>query len=312
MRSGSRCNLRLNLLQRNNSGRGSMDGTRTLNGVSTGTVIANGRALALPRRIAISSMSMSVTAQYASLVAARKIERDPAQEAVVEKLATLETRLAEHRLARKSSSLGWLFARAPKAEPIKGLYVFGEVGRGKTMLMDLFFEASPVVRKRRVHFHEFMADVHERVFALPAEAQGGRDRRRGPDRGSRPTTIAEETLAALLRRVPRHRHRRRDDPGPAVHAAVRARRGGGGDLERAAGRALQGRAQPRAVPAVHRAHRAAHGRGAARRAHRLPAGEARRRAGLACPGGRARRCGARRRLAAPRRRPAGAPHRPHA
>ena len=51
--------------------------------------------------------------------------------------------------------------------------MFGDVGRGKTMLMDLFFEASPVVRKRRVHFHEFMADVHERIFALRQKAKLG-------------------------------------------------------------------------------------------------------------------------------------------
>jgi cell division protein ZapE len=67
-------------------------------------------------------------------------------------------------LARKSSALGWLFGKREQAgEALKGLYVYGEVGRGKTMLMDLFFETSAVVRKRRVHFHEFMADVHERV-----------------------------------------------------------------------------------------------------------------------------------------------------
>ena len=118
-------------------------------------------------------MPASVTVQYATLLAARKIERDPAQEAVVEMFATLETRLAEHRLARKSSSLGWLFARAPKAEPIKGLYVFGEVGRGKTMLMDLFFETTPVARKRRAHFHEFMADVHDRIFSLRQKIKAG-------------------------------------------------------------------------------------------------------------------------------------------
>ena len=78
-------------------------------------------------------------------------------------------------LARKSSSLGWLFGtRARESEPIKGLYIFGDVGRGKTMLMDLFFEASPVVRKRRAHFHEFMADVHERVHALRQKAKPAR------------------------------------------------------------------------------------------------------------------------------------------
>ena len=79
------------------------------------------------------------------------------------------SRIVEYRLARKSSSLGWLFGVVRKNDGhpnIKGLYIYGEVGRGKTMLMDFFFEASPVVRKRRAHFHEFMLDVHERIYAL--------------------------------------------------------------------------------------------------------------------------------------------------
>ncbi len=108
-------------------------------------------------------MPGSVSDHYAALIAAGEIERDPAQQAVLNKFAHLESRLAMHRLARKSSSLGWLFGRQDAKEAIKGLYLFGDVGRGKTMLMDLFFEASPVIRKRRAHFHEFMVDVHERV-----------------------------------------------------------------------------------------------------------------------------------------------------
>jgi len=55
-----------------------------------------------------------------------------------------------------------LMARRPTAAP-RGVYLFGEVGRGKTMLMDLFFEGAPAVKKRRAHFHEFMADVHARI-----------------------------------------------------------------------------------------------------------------------------------------------------
>src|SRR5690606_28767876 len=58
----------------------------------------------------------------------------------------------------------WLFAkRRPAREPVRGLYVHGAVGRGKTMLMDLFFELVPARRKRRAHFNDFMADVHDRI-----------------------------------------------------------------------------------------------------------------------------------------------------
>jgi cell division protein ZapE len=106
----------------------------------------------------------SISARYASLVAAREIERDRAQEAVIVRLARLNDRLATRRLAHKSSSLGWLFGRRERAGmDAKGLYIWGEVGRGKTMLMDLFFAACPVRRKRRAHFHAFMLDVHERL-----------------------------------------------------------------------------------------------------------------------------------------------------
>jgi cell division protein ZapE len=109
-------------------------------------------------------MPQNVKALYAALVSAGEIERDPAQERVLHLLSDLERRLNEHRLARKSSSLGWLFgARNRHSQPLKGLYLYGDVGRGKTMLMDLFYEASPVLRKRRAHFHEFMTHGHERL-----------------------------------------------------------------------------------------------------------------------------------------------------
>jgi cell division protein ZapE len=136
-------------------------------------------------------MSASVSVQYAARVAAGKIERDAAQEVIVDRLAQLEKRLAERRLSRKSSSLGWLFgAREPG--PIKGLYIFGDVGRGKTMLMDLFFAASPVLRKRRVHFHEFMAEMHERIHALRQKAKLGELSNEDPVGGAA-AAIAQET-----------------------------------------------------------------------------------------------------------------------
>jgi cell division protein ZapE len=119
-------------------------------------------------------MPSTVAERYAALAHEGEIERDPAQESVALKLARLEERLAQHRLSRKSSHLGWLFAKSKPAGPIKGLYIHGDVGRGKTMLMDLFFGLSSVERKRRAHFHEFMADVHERLNAVRYEMKAGR------------------------------------------------------------------------------------------------------------------------------------------
>jgi cell division protein ZapE len=119
-------------------------------------------------------MSEIFTTRYAALVAAGKIEADSGQAVLARQLTALERRIDQHRLARKSSALGWLFGKREQAGvPLKGLYVYGEVGRGKTMLMDLFFETSAVVRKRRVHFHEFMADVHERVHVYRQEIKNG-------------------------------------------------------------------------------------------------------------------------------------------
>jgi cell division protein ZapE len=119
-------------------------------------------------------MSEIFTTRYAALVAAGKIEADSGQAILARQLTALERRIDQHRLARKSSALGWLFGKREQAGvPLKGLYVYGEVGRGKTMLMDLFFETSAVVRKRRVHFHEFMAEVHERVHVYRQELKNG-------------------------------------------------------------------------------------------------------------------------------------------
>jgi cell division protein ZapE len=112
--------------------------------------------------------------RYATLIAGGEIEADPGQAMLAAQLTALAHRLEEHRLARKSSSLGWLFGKREQAgPPLKGLYVHGEVGRGKTMMMDLFFATSVVKRKRRVHFHEFMADVHERVYMYRQDIKSG-------------------------------------------------------------------------------------------------------------------------------------------
>jgi len=99
---------------------------------------------------------------YAAQVAAGKIESDPGQLFAIGRLARLERELREHRPPEKSGALGWLMARRPAALS-RGLYLWGDVGRGKTMLMDLFFAAAPIAKKRRSHFYEFMAEVHGRI-----------------------------------------------------------------------------------------------------------------------------------------------------
>jgi cell division protein ZapE len=138
-------------------------------------------------------MSEIFTTRYAALVAAGKIEADSGQAVLARQLTALERRIDQHRLARKSSALGWLFGKREQAgEALKGLYVYGEVGRGKTMLMDLFFETSAVVRKRRVHFHEFMADVHERVHVYRQEIKNGETNELDPIQRTA-AAIAEES-----------------------------------------------------------------------------------------------------------------------
>jgi cell division protein ZapE len=101
-----------------------------------------------------------VRVHYEALVAAGAIERDPAQLALVARLDGIGATMAARRRHR-AGALGWLL---PQRTPLpNGLYIWGSVGRGKTMLMDLFFDSLTVRRKRRVHFHAYMADVHERI-----------------------------------------------------------------------------------------------------------------------------------------------------
>jgi cell division protein ZapE len=112
----------------------------------------------------LSTPPASFRAHYQALVASGAIEADAAQARAVEALARLEQRLARYKPLRRQGLLGRLFADND-AVP-RGLYIHGDVGRGKTMLMDLFFQSSPVAHRRRAHFHEFMAEVHERIYGF--------------------------------------------------------------------------------------------------------------------------------------------------
>jgi cell division protein ZapE len=105
---------------------------------------------------------MTLIDAYRKRVASGQLAVDAQQENLVQQLDGL-SRVLNAGLPRRSGIFGWLFAK-PVEQP-RGLYIFGEVGRGKTMLMDMFFESVSGWPKRRVHFHAFMQEVHRRRAA---------------------------------------------------------------------------------------------------------------------------------------------------
>ena len=126
-------------------------------------------------------MSSGLLQAYENRIAAGELHPDAAQRAAVVRFADLAEQIAVWTRSRRG--LGRFF-RASQQAP-KGLYVHGSVGRGKTFLMDLFFDAIDAPKKRRVHFHEFMADVHDRIG-------GARERTPGDPIPLVATEIAEE------------------------------------------------------------------------------------------------------------------------
>lgn len=108
---------------------------------------------------------MAILDDYKSRLADGEIEADPAQRDIVRRLDTLQRALEARGAAPPASILKRFFAARPSSQPAptRGLYIHGGVGRGKTMLMDLFFASIAIAPKRRAHFHEFMADIHDRI-----------------------------------------------------------------------------------------------------------------------------------------------------
>ncbi len=109
---------------------------------------------------------------YRSRIAAGLIVSDPAQAAAAERLQSLWVKLRGYNPHPKAPPNGWVGKLLRRkhvdeaGEHPNGLYLVGDVGRGKSMLMDLFFEAADVPRKRRIHFHEFMQETHRRFHEI--------------------------------------------------------------------------------------------------------------------------------------------------
>ena len=89
---------------------------------------------------------------------------DPAQLDLIARFEDLQTRILAQR--PRKSGLRTMFFRSEPRKTVRGLYIWGGVGRGKTFLMDLFFESLPIEQKKRIHFHRMMHDVHERMKTL--------------------------------------------------------------------------------------------------------------------------------------------------
>jgi len=108
-------------------------------------------------------MAVGPLFSYRKLVESGRLKPDPAQELLAEKLQSLHRGLNGY--TPSTDQAGWrgrFGLTRRRADPLQGLYIYGSVGGGKSMLMDLFFDAAPIKLKRRTHFHEFLQDVHRR------------------------------------------------------------------------------------------------------------------------------------------------------
>ena len=139
-------------------------------------------------------MQNSVSAAYSRQVRSRHFQADGAQIAVARRLDDLCEALATRPRPGKASRLGRLFGARDSSRQTRGLYIWGAVGRGKTMLMDLFFDLAPFESKRRAHFNAFMSDVHARVHAWRQEKRRGQTT--GIFKGDDPIAPVAEALAA--------------------------------------------------------------------------------------------------------------------
>ncbi len=120
---------------------------------------------------------------YRARIAEGVLTADPSQRMAAERLQDLWVKLRDYDPRPEPAAAGGLLGRLLRRKPAEGadearphgLYLVGEVGRGKSMLMDLFFAAARVTRKKRVHFHRFMQDAHARIHAWKRADPAGDD-----------------------------------------------------------------------------------------------------------------------------------------
>ncbi len=132
--------------------------------------------------IAVDHLRQGPLPAYRALVSSGELVADSAQALSAQRLQDLWVKLRGYDPPPRPSQGGFL-SRLLRLKPTEeagedrpnGLYLVGEVGRGKSMLMDLFFAAADVARKRRIHFHRFMQDVHARIFAWKRANPDGDD-----------------------------------------------------------------------------------------------------------------------------------------
>lgn len=144
-------------------------------------------------------------AGYQALLLAGELQPDISQRQAVNALEQLHLELityseASSRRGQSSISSWWPFrlltGKSNSQMNPKGIYLYGGVGRGKSMLMDLFFSASPIAQKRRVHFHEFMLEIHARLKAINEySAQKRRQGSRYSSNGNDPIPVVAQEIA---------------------------------------------------------------------------------------------------------------------
>ena len=193
-----------------------------------------------------------IAERYRALVFDRRFEYDPAQADLARKLDALSLKLRDYRAEPKPNAFARLMGLKPAEPPARPFYLFGAVGRGKTMLMDMFFDAVEAPLKRRAHFHAFMADVHARLH------QCRQALKRGETTGEDPLAPVAAELAREASLLCFDEFSVRDIADAIILGRLFTALFAAGVVvvatsERRARRPLQRRPQSRAVPAFHRA-----------------------------------------------------------